>query len=189
MTRADLPIVTPRLILRPFAPTDLAALKAIYEPPESSRYLYSEPFDEESALKGLARRLDVPEFDGDKQTLNLAAELKATGEVVGDLLFFYGSHVHRQGEIGYVYRPDAQGQGLATEALREVMKLGYEAAGAHRIVARCDARNAASIRVMTALGMRPEAHFRENEFVKGEWTDEIVYALLASEWRDSARRA
>ena len=32
--------------------------------------------------------------------------------------------------------------------------------------------------------MRREAHFLQNEFLKGEWTDEIVYAVLASEWRD-----
>ena len=31
--------------------------------------------------------------------------------------------------------------------------------------------------------MRHEAHFRKNEIVKGEWTDEIVYALLADEWK------
>jgi RimJ/RimL family protein N-acetyltransferase len=30
--------------------------------------------------------------------------------------------------------------------------------------------------------MRKEAHFIENEFVKGEWTDELVFAILASEW-------
>jgi len=31
--------------------------------------------------------------------------------------------------------------------------------------------------------MRREGHFLENEFVKGEWTDEVVCALLAREWR------
>ena len=31
--------------------------------------------------------------------------------------------------------------------------------------------------------MRREAHLRENEFVKGEWTDEIVYAMTEDEWR------
>ena len=30
--------------------------------------------------------------------------------------------------------------------------------------------------------MRREAHFRQNEIVKGEWTDELVYAMLADEW-------
>ena len=36
---------------------------------------------------------------------------------------------------------------------------------------------------MERLGMRREAHLRENEFVKGEWTDELVYAMLSSEWK------
>jgi len=35
--------------------------------------------------------------------------------------------------------------------------------------------------------MRREAHFVENEWVKGEWTDDVVYAILATEW--AARRA
>ncbi|MCP2254937.1 hypothetical protein LY13_003709 [Prauserella aidingensis] len=44
---------------------------------------------------------------------------------------------------------------------------------------RLDGRNAASARVLEKLGMRREAHLRENEYVKGEWTDEVVYAVLA----------
>ena len=43
-------------------------------------------------------------------------------------------------------------------------------------------RNAASARVLERLGMRREAHLVENEHLKGEWTDEVVYALLAREW-------
>ena len=34
--------------------------------------------------------------------------------------------------------------------------------------------------------MRREAHLVQNERVKGEWTDEVVYAMLASEWATSA---
>ena len=30
--------------------------------------------------------------------------------------------------------------------------------------------------------MRKEAHLIENEWVKGEWQSEVVYAMLASEW-------
>ncbi len=41
----------------------------------------------------------------------------------------------------------------------------------------------ASARVLEKLGMRREAHLVENEWVKGEWQSELVYALLASEWR------
>ncbi len=61
--------------------------------------------------------------------------------------------------------------------------MGFQTLGLHRIVARCDARNVASARVMERLGMRREALLVENEMVKDEWTDELVYALLDREWR------
>jgi hypothetical protein len=35
---------------------------------------------------------------------------------------------------------------------------------------------------MERIGMRREAHLAENEFVKGEWTDELIYAILRREW-------
>ena len=37
---------------------------------------------------------------------------------------------------------------------------------------------------MDRLGMCKEAHLKENEFVKGEWTDELIYAMLEDEWKD-----
>ena len=64
-----------------------------------------------------------------------------------------------------------------------MLRLGFEEAGLHRIVAGCDPRNGASVRVMDHLGMRREAEFREAELVKGEWIDEIVCAVLEPEWR------
>jgi RimJ/RimL family protein N-acetyltransferase len=39
------------------------------------------------------------------------------------------------------------------------------------------------------LGLRREAHFVQNEMFKGEWTDEIVYAVLAEQWRARRVRA
>jgi hypothetical protein len=55
----------------------------------------------------------------------------------------------------------------------------------HRIIGRIDARNTGSSAVLEKLGMRREAHFVRNEIVKGEWTDEVVYAILADEWSSS----
>lgn len=67
-----------------------------------------------------------------------------------------------------------------------MVRLGFEALALHRIVGRCDARNTASAAVLARLGMRREAHLVGNEWVKGEWTDELVYALLSAEWVGSA---
>jgi len=57
----------------------------------------------------------------------------------------------------------------------------------HRITGRLDARNVASARVLERAGLRREAHLVENEIVKGEWTDELIYAILRGEWE--ARQA
>ena len=84
--------------------------------------------------------------------------------------------------MGYVLDPAHQGHGYATEAVREMLRIGFEVAGFHRIAGRLAARNTASAAVLERLGMRREAHLRENEFVKGEWGDELIYAMLAAEW-------
>jgi len=68
-----------------------------------------------------------------------------------------------------------------------MLRLGFEEYGLHRIVGRLDARNTASARVLERLGMRREAHFRQNEIIEGEWTDEFVYAILRPEWQERAR--
>jgi RimJ/RimL family protein N-acetyltransferase len=65
----------------------------------------------------------------------------------------------------------------------ELLRIGFEEAGLHRITANADARNAASVRVMEKIGMRREAHFVQGSFEKGEWVDEVEYAILAAEWR------
>jgi len=102
--------------------------------------------------------------------------------VIGDVLLQWTSEAHRQGEIGFVFHPDYQGRGYASEAAVEMLRLGFGALDLHRIVGRCEAANAASARLMERLGMRQEAHFRENEFVKGRWDDELVFAILKREW-------
>ena len=77
-----------------------------------------------------------------------------------------------------------QGQGYATEAARALLALAFESYGLHRVFGRLEARNVASARVLERIGMRREAHLVENEWIKGEWQSELVYALLAREWRE-----
>ena len=64
-----------------------------------------------------------------------------------------------------------------------MLALGFGDLGWHRIVGSCDARNHSSVRLMERIGMRREAHFVQSELVKGEWTDELVFAILVHEWK------
>jgi aminoglycoside 6'-N-acetyltransferase len=54
--------------------------------------------------------------------------------------------------------------------------------GLHRVYAELDPRNTASVALCGRLGMREEGYLREDMWLKGEWSDTGVYAVLASEW-------
>ncbi|WP_018351536.1 GNAT family N-acetyltransferase [Longispora albida] len=182
MLSPEYPIVTPRLLLRPFAPADVAGVHAFESLPEVHRYLYSEPRDLAAVEELVARRAAGTALREPDDYLSLVVELKETGAVIGHVLLHWVSAEHRQGEVGYVFSPAYAGQGYATEAAEPMLRLGFDGLGLHRIVGRLDGRNTPSARLLERLGMRREAHLVQNEFVKGEWTDEVVYAMLASEW-------
>lgn len=188
MLLVDAPIRTARLVLRPLRPEDLDAVHAFDSLPVVARYLYFEPRDREASRVNLERMIEQRAIHAPGDRLSLAVELAATGALVGDVILEWSANEHRQGEIGYVLHPDHQGQGYATEAGQELLRLGFETLGLHRMFARCDARNTASAQVMERLGMRREGHLLENEYIKGEWTDELVYGLLEREWRSQTKQ-
>ncbi|MGO9877920.1 MAG: GNAT family N-acetyltransferase [Acidimicrobiales bacterium] len=182
VTDSDLPFETARLRLRRFREDDADTLLALFGNPQIVRYLYTEPMQRDRLGEAMERRLRPTTLDTEADVLYLAAELRANGEFVGTMTFFYRSSEHRRGEIGYVIAPKFWGQGFAREGATALLRIGFELLGLHRVEGQCDGRNLASARVMEGIGMRKEAHLRENEFVKGEWTDELVFAMLADEW-------
>ena len=123
----------------------------------------------------------LPKIEG--EWLNLGVEVDGEGVLIGEVGVALVSDVHRQCEVGYLMDPAHARHGYATEATAMMVELAFSALGAHRVAARLDARNRASSRLLERLGLRREGHFVENEFVKGEWTDEAVYAVLDTEWR------
>jgi len=183
MFRPDYPIRTPRLTLRPYTLDDLDDMYDIHSRPEVTRYLLFGPRDRAQTRDSLRQKIAATVLDDEGSNLTLAVVLPETGTVIGDVMLFWRSREHRQGEIGYMFHPDYGGRGYATEAARVMLRLGFDGLGLHRIIGRIDARNTPSARVLERLGMRPEGHFLQNEMVRGEWTDEIVFAMLEDEWR------
>ncbi|HEV8558436.1 MAG TPA: GNAT family protein [Actinophytocola sp.] len=54
--------------------------------------------------------------------------------------------------------------------------------GIRRVSAECDARNTASARLLERLGFRREGLRIEHTWIKGEWTDDLLFGLLARDW-------
>jgi RimJ/RimL family protein N-acetyltransferase len=179
-------LATERLVLRPFEAGDFDALHAMLSRADVVRWLYEDPAGEEETRERLRRGMERTRFALTGDGFGFA--LERDGEVVGDASLMLASAEHHQGELGFLVHPDHQGRGYASEAALALLGLAFGTFGLHRVVGRLEARNAASARVLERAGMRREAHLVENELVKGEWQSEVVYALLAADWRQSQPR-
>ena len=184
MLRPAYPIETERLTLRPFSADDLEGLYAYQSLPEVARFLYWEPRTLEESRTFLRQKMMASTIEKEGDWLVLAVVWRQTGDLMGEVNLQWRSREHRQGEIGYIFNPAFHGKGFATEAAEVVLRLGFEGLDLHRVVGRLDGRNTASARVLERPGMRREAHRRQKEMVKGEWTDEVIYAMLRHEWEE-----
>lgn len=174
-------IFTERTIIRRLRDDDLDALVAYRSLPEVAWMQMWDSYDHDKGRKMIEGMKDVEPFTpGD--SFQFGVELKATGELIGDL-YFKLDEAGKQAEIGYTFDPQFQGQGLATEAVRALVDFAFKEKGLHRIYGVTDPRNTPSIQLMTRLGMRQEAHFRKSLWFKGEWADDVVFAVLEDEWK------
>lgn len=177
-----LPIETDRLLLRAFEPGDLDALAAIHGDPGLVRWIPWGPRTREQAAEVLERKMKRVVWEQEGDGPGIAPVVKETGEMIGDFTLQYASVEHSTAEFGYMLARSFQGRGYATEAATAILDLAFGELGMHRVMARIEARNAPSIALAERLGMRREAEFVENEWVKGEWQSELVYAILDREW-------
>ena len=175
-------ITTDRLTLRRFEHGDLDGLFAIYGDERVARYLYRDVRDREATRAVLERKITLPTEVGDENVLPVAVESRESGELIGDFMLRWTRNEHRQGETGGSLLPAVHGRGFATEVYAELLALGFTMFNLHRVFANCDGRNHASIRSLEKAGLQREAHLVENEFVKGEWTDEVILAIRRDEW-------
>ncbi len=150
--------------------------------PEVCRYVPFEPMDADEVASRIGGVWSQTTMGQEGDSIVLGAELVGTGQVIGDVMLRWDSEIHRRAEIGYVFAPAFGGQGYATEAGHALLHLAFDELGFRRVIARVDSRNQPSVRVVERLGMRLEAHLVENEWFKGEWSDELDFALLESEW-------
>jgi RimJ/RimL family protein N-acetyltransferase len=180
------PIETSRLRLRPFVAGDVEALFSYQSRDDVTRYLLWGSRNRDEVQHALELKMAATAIRTEGDFLAVAAESTQTSEIVGDAVLGLVSAENLHGEIGYIVHPDHHGRGYATEMARPLLRIAFEKLGLHRVTGSLDARNAASARVLEKLGMRREAHLVENDFVKDEWQSELIYAILASEWRAGA---
>jgi RimJ/RimL family protein N-acetyltransferase len=182
--RPKYPIKTERLDLRPHRMEDLDDLFAFHSDPEVVRYVPWPVRTREQVRAALEVKLTQDVLTEPGQWLVLAIELRETSTVIGEVLLKWESDINSQGELGYALHADYHGQGLAAEAARAMLRLGFEDLGLHRIQASVINGNTASTKLLERLGMHQEAHLIESLHFKGEWSDDLIWAIRAQEWLD-----
>ena len=171
---------TDRLLLRRFHAGDAAALAAYRSDPDVARYQsWDAPYPLGDALAFVTETAHLdPEREG---WFQYAVVGRDTGLLLGDVGVNRGDG-GRQAEIGFTFAPAHQGHGYATEAVGRVVRHLLVEEGLHRVHASLDARNDRSARLLERLGFRREGLLVRASYWKGEWTDDLLYAVLASEW-------
>jgi [ribosomal protein S5]-alanine N-acetyltransferase len=167
---------TARLILEPLT-VDHADLlfdglsdPALYEfiPPEPPRSL-------EEKRAHFARILRGPRDDPDELWRNWAVKITATGRYAGmiETSLFPGDRAH----LAYFIFASVQRQGFAKEACEAVLEHLAAAYSVKTVVAEMDTRNAASWRLVEALGFTRVMEKRDADFFKGAASHEYHYRL------------
>jgi ribosomal-protein-alanine N-acetyltransferase len=184
---ADLPeLETERLLLRKMRLDDAEAMFAYASDPEVTRYVLWDTHrsveDSEEFLRQATEGYERGDFGG------WGVVLKDSGAFIGTCGLDAGyAPEHARAELGYVLSREHWGRGLMSEAVREVIRFGFERLELNRMEARCIAANTASARVMEKAGMTYEGTLREREFIKGAYRDMKLYSILKREYR--ARRS
>ncbi|MCO5217193.1 MAG: GNAT family N-acetyltransferase [Thermomicrobiales bacterium] len=173
---------TDRLTLRPIEERDVDTMLATRTIPEVVEFTYEPIWTREYAQERVARHARLSHEESPVFT-RWMIELRESGTVIGDIYLNKDAELQGTTEIGYVIHPNYAGHGYATEAAREVLRIGFEEWGVHRIYARVDEDNTGSTRVCQHLGMRQEGRLIENDRRGDKWSTELVFAMLDREWK------
>ena len=106
----------------------------------------------------------------------------ASGELAGAALLWAIDLHNRSAHLGLSLRPSFRGRGLGSDVVLALCEYGFSVRGLHRLQVDTLASNAAMIRAAERAGFTLEGTLRRAGWVNGEFVDEVILGLLASDW-------
>lgn len=171
---------TERLVLRPFDRNDsdrIEELAGDYEIAKTTLAI-PHPYPPGSAKDFIKA---VQESDAKGDSLTVAICLKGSPELIGTMGLVIKDK-HKRAELVYWVGKPYWGQGYATEAAQQILKVAFEELGLNRVYAAAMTHNPGSWKVMQKIGMQLEGTFREHVIKAGEPIDLTFYSILRSEY-------
>ncbi|MEA2106771.1 MAG: GNAT family N-acetyltransferase [Bacteroidota bacterium] len=173
--------ITDRLYIRPLSAEDKESVFKYRSDSETNKYqgwIPKKIEDVEVFFGKVSNEINVPETWFQFVILDQETDI-----LIGDIGIHFMDSENKQVEIGCTLNKDYQRKGYATESLKTIIDYLIHTLHKHRVIASIDPRNSNSIRLVKRLGFRKEAHFVESLFLNGKWQDDLVFALLAREWK------
>lgn len=175
-------LTTPRLLLRRLKKSDYRDMYEYACNPDVTRFLTWKPHPNPTwtmrYLAYVATRYRAGEF------YDWAIILRENQKMIGTCGFTSFSYDHNSAEIGYVLNPSYWGRGIALEAVRAVMDVGFRVLNLHRIEAKFILGNEQSRRVMEKAGMTFEGYQRDAMYILEEYKTIGVCSILSPEYLD-----
>ena len=149
----DYPMQTERLNLRPHTIADLDDLAVFHGDPDVTRYIPWPVRDREQVRAALVAKIPQISAATTGEWIVLAVEERRSGMVIGEILLKRESD--SVAEVGYAFATQAQGKGLATEAVVHLMDVAQRELGITTFDAVIEEPNAASARLLARAGFVP----------------------------------
>lgn len=165
------PLLTKRLIVRRFAPGDLADYRAYDAHPRVREFQRGDPLSIEQATSYLAEQAAIDERKTGSWH-GYAVEHAESGVAIGDVGIFLASDA--EGEVGFQFHPDYHRQGYGREAMSGFLAYVFGTLKVDHVTARCDPGNDASRALLTRLGLRQRKPISTEPYCR--------FGLLRAEW-------
>lgn len=160
--------------LRALEEADAERLNPHFNDPEVLENTFTFP----QPVEGFREFWRAQRADPDK--LNLAIEVRATGETVG-VCGLEGLSLSSAPELGLWIGKPWWNQGYGTDAVRTLCRFAFRELNVHRVTLHVYATNPRAIRAYEKVGFRLEGTQRRDMFWRGRWVDSHVMGLLADE--------
>lgn len=103
----------------------------------------------------------------------------APGTLIGSIGLWRIIKEHYRAEIGYMLNTEYWRNGIMMEALLKVIDFGFNEIKLHSIEAHINPENAGSAAILSKAGFIKEAHFKEDFYFNGRFSDTAIYSRLA----------
>lgn len=179
---ARLPVLeTDRLLLRRMTMADAQDVFAYSCDPEVSRHVLWEAHRFIGESRAYLRYIQRQYRNNEPSSWGI--ELKESGRLIGTIGYMWWDRENRSAEVGYSLARAQWNKGLMTEAMRVIIRFGFEEMGLNRIEAQHETSNPASGRVMEKVGMCLEGILRQRLYNKGRYVDVALYSILRGDRR------